>query len=159
MCPSSIQSDNSIESYRVYDLLQTDRHFRKNHFFWLRGSHNVKIWWKFPVIFHIKLIPSQPWWECKKWKNAFYCAKTAPNSALNRRSVVIFDRLWANAATISNRAFSCSNFYAKCWIHYFMISSRWQLSHATSIYGRPKSFFGLFLYFLEQLPNMGDQRV
>ena len=26
---------------------QTDRHFRKNRFFLLRGSQNVKIWWKF----------------------------------------------------------------------------------------------------------------
>ena len=26
---------------------QTDRHFRKYRFFWLRGSQNVKIWWKF----------------------------------------------------------------------------------------------------------------
>ena len=25
---------------------QTDRHFRKNRFFWLRGSQNVKIWWE-----------------------------------------------------------------------------------------------------------------
>ena len=47
VCPSSIQFDNSIESYRVYDLQHTGRHFRKNHFFWLRGSQNVKIWWKF----------------------------------------------------------------------------------------------------------------
>ena len=28
--------NNSIESYGVYDL-QTDRHFRKNRFFWLKG--------------------------------------------------------------------------------------------------------------------------
>ena len=40
---SSIQSDKSVESYRVYDLLQTDRHFRKNRFFSLIGSQNVKI--------------------------------------------------------------------------------------------------------------------
>ena len=46
---------------------QTDRHFRKNHFFWLKGSQNVKIWWKFWVIFHIKLIPSHPCRECQKW--------------------------------------------------------------------------------------------
>ena len=46
---------------------QTDRHFRKNPFFGLRGSQNVKIWWNFrKSIFHIKPIPSHPWWECKK---------------------------------------------------------------------------------------------
>ena len=48
-------------------------------------------------------------------KKPFYCAEAALNSALNRRSVVVFDRLWANAAPISNRAFSCSNFHAKWW--------------------------------------------
>ena len=48
---------------------QTDRHFRKNCFFWLRGSQNVKISWKFRVIFHIKPIPSHPWWKCKKIQN------------------------------------------------------------------------------------------
>ena len=67
---SSIQSDNSIESYAAHDLLQTDRHFRKNRFFWLRGCQNVKIWWKFRNYFHIKLIPSHPWWECKKIQNS-----------------------------------------------------------------------------------------
>ena len=43
----SIQSDNYIDTYWVYDLLlQTDRQSRKNRFFWLRGSQKVKIWWK-----------------------------------------------------------------------------------------------------------------
>ena len=40
VCPSSIQSDNSIESYRVYDLLQTDRQtdtFVKTTFFYSGG--------------------------------------------------------------------------------------------------------------------------
>ena len=45
---------------------QTDRHFRKNPFFWLRGSQNVKIWWKFRMsFFTLKPIPSHPGWECK----------------------------------------------------------------------------------------------
>ena len=54
---------------------QTDRHFRKNHFFWLRGSQNdlMKI---SKVIFHIKQIPSLPWWECKNKIFCFFCKYT-----------------------------------------------------------------------------------
>ena len=55
------------------------------------------------------------------WKYPFYCTETAPKSALNRRRVVVYDRLWANAPPISNRAFSCSNAHAKWWIHCFLI--------------------------------------
>ena len=58
------------------------------------------------------------------WKNTFYCAGTVPNSALHRRRDVLFDQLWANAVSISNRAFLCSNIYAKWWIHYLLISFR-----------------------------------
>ena len=47
------------------------------------------------------------------WKNPFYCAETVSNSALSRQRVVVFERLWANAVPISNRAFSCSNVHAK----------------------------------------------
>src|SRR5687768_7015403 len=32
-------------------------------------------------------------------------------------------------------------------------------AHATSLYDRPKPFCGLFLCFLEKLPNLGYQRV
>ena len=72
MSPSSIQSDNFIESFPVYELQtdrQTDRRFRKNRFFWLRGSQNVKIWWKFRKSFFIwnqHLLIS---WECKNLWN------------------------------------------------------------------------------------------
>ena len=79
------------------------------------------------------------------WKNPFYCAETDLNSALNRRRVVVLDRLWANAVPISNRAFSCSNAHAKWRIHCLLISSRCQLSHTTLIYNRPEPFCGPFL--------------
>ena len=75
------------------------------------------------------------------WKTPFNCAETAPNS------VVVFDRLWANAIPISNRAFSCSNVHVKRWIHCLLKYLRCQLSHATSIYNRPKPFCGIFLCF------------
>ena len=71
--------------------------------------------------------------------------------------IVVSDRLWANMVPISNRAFSCSNVHAKWWIHCLLISLRCHLSYATSMYDRPKPFCGLFLCFLEQLPNLGDQ--
>ena len=67
------------------------------------------------------------------WKYPFYCAETAPNSALNRRRVVIFYRLWVNAVPISNRAFSCLNVHTKWWIHYLLISSMWQLLYLTQL--------------------------
>ena len=47
--------------------------------------------------------------------------------------------------SISNRAFSCSNVHAKWCIYCLLISSRCQLSHATSIYVWLKPFCGLFL--------------
>ena len=49
---------------------QTDRHFRKNHFFLTRGvSKRQDLMQISKVIFHIKLIPSHPWWE---YKNVYY---------------------------------------------------------------------------------------
>ena len=45
---------------------QTDRHFRKNPFFLTQGVSKRKDLMKISkVIFHIKPIPSHPWWECK----------------------------------------------------------------------------------------------
>ena len=70
--PPPPKSNNSIESYRVYDLLlllllQADRHFRKNLFFFNQGVSKrwdlVKI---SKVIFQIKRIPFHLWWDCKK---------------------------------------------------------------------------------------------
>ena len=65
-------------------------------------------------------------------------AKTVANNVLNRRCVVVFDQLWANAASALNTAFSLTNVHAKWWIHCLLISSTPLLSHATSIYDRPK---------------------
>ena len=98
-------------------------------------------------------------WSHTAWKNPFYCAETVPSSVLNCRRVAVFDRLWANAVTISNRAFSCSNVQAKWLIDCLLLSSRCQLSHATLIYNRPKPFYGVFLYFLKQQSDLGDQSV
>ena len=52
-----------------------------------------------------------------------------------------------NCVTILNRAFSCSNVYAKWWKHCLLISLTYQLSHVTLIYDRPKQFCGLFFTF------------
>ena len=48
---------------------------------------------------------------------------------------------------------------AKLQTHYFLISSRCQLSHETLIYDRPKLFYGLLLFFLKQLMILCDQSV
>ena len=58
-------------SYRQTDR-QTDRHFRKNPFFLTQGFSKRKDLMKISkVIFHIKPIPSHPWWECKKFSNLY----------------------------------------------------------------------------------------
>ena len=90
-------------------------------------------------------------------KNPIYFAWTVLNSALNRRCVVVFDRLWANAASTFNTAFSLINVHAKLWMHSLQLSPL--LSHAISICYQPQRFYGLFLYFLEQLPNSGNLSV
>ena len=81
------------------------------------------------------------------WKNPFYCANKALNSALSGRHVVVFDRLWANKVPISNRAFSYSNVYAKWLIHCLLITLKCQLSCETSIHDHPKPFCGLLYVF------------
>ena len=81
------------------------------------------------------------------WKNPFCCAETASNSALNCRRVVVFHRLWANAEPISNRAFSCSNFYTKWWIHCLLIYLRCHLSHAISFTIGENHFVDFFYVF------------
>ena len=42
-------------------------------------------------------------------KTYFCCVETVANNALNRRRVVVFDRLWANAAPILNTSFLLTN--------------------------------------------------
>ena len=42
-------------------------------------------------------------------KTPFCCVQPVLNNALNRRRVVVFDRLWANAAPTLNIAFSLTN--------------------------------------------------
>ena len=79
-------------------------------------------------------------------KTPFCCIKTLANIALNRWRV-IFDRLWANMTLTLNKDFSLTNIHAKWWIHYLLISSTPPLSHATSIYYRPKRVCGVFFVF------------
>ena len=88
-------------------------------------------------------------------KIPFRCVKTVANNALNRWCIVIFDRLWANAAPTLNRAFSLTNIQAKWWIHCLLTSTTALLSHVTSIYDRPKQVCGIFWCFPGQLPNLG----
>ena len=42
-------------------------------------------------------------------KNSFCCVERVADNSLNRRHVVIFDRLWVNTATTLNTAFSLTN--------------------------------------------------
>ena len=81
-------------------------------------------------------------------KTPFCCIETAANNALNRRCVVVFDRLWANAAPTLSTAFSLTNVHAKRWIPCLLISSNPLLSHSISIYDRPKRVCGVFFFFL-----------
>ena len=80
-------------------------------------------------------------------KNPFCCVETVANNALNHHCVVVFDQLWVNTVPTSDIAFSLTNIYAKWWIHCLLISSPPLLSHATSIYNRPKWVCGAFLVF------------
>ena len=89
-------------------------------------------------------------------KTPFCCVETVANNALNCLHVVVFDRLWANAAPTLNTAFSLINVYAKWWIHCLLISSTPLLSLANSIYDWPKR---IFWCFPGQLPNLGDLSV
>ena len=77
-------------------------------------------------------------------RTPFCCVETVANNALNRRCVVVFDRLWANAAPTLNTAFSLTNVHAEWWLHYLLISSTPLLSHVTSIYNWPKRVCGVF---------------
>ena len=72
-------------------------------------------------------------------KTPFSCVETIANN--RRRHVVVFDRLWANAAPALNTIFLSTNVHAKWWIHSLLISSNRLLSLATSIYDQ---FFGFF---------------
>ena len=92
-------------------------------------------------------------------KNSFCCVKTVASNALNRWRIVVFDRLWANAAPTLNTAFSMTNVYSKWQIHCLLISSIPLLTHATSIYDRPKLVDGVFRCFPGQLVNLSDLSV
>ena len=87
--------------------------------------------------------------------NSFYSFKTVGNNALNRRRVVVFDWQWANTAPTLNITFSSTNVHAKWWIHFLLLSSTPLLSHATSIYDRPKRFCWVFWCFPKQLLHLG----
>ena len=82
-------------------------------------------------------------------KPLFCCVETVSNNALNRRRIVVSDRLWAKVSTTLNTAFSLTNVYAKWRIHCLLIPSTPLLSHATSIYDRPKRACGGFGVFRE----------
>ena len=88
-------------------------------------------------------------------KTPLCCIETVANKALNCQHIV-FDQLWANTAPTLNTAFSLTNVNVKWWIHSLMVSSTSLLSHATSIYDRPKWVCGVFWCFLGQLLNLGD---
>ena len=80
-------------------------------------------------------------------KTLFCCVETIANNVLNRRRIVVLDRLWAKAAPTLNTAFSLTNIHAKWWIQCLLTSSTRLLSQATSIYDQPKrvvEFFGIF---------------
>ena len=74
-------------------------------------------------------------------KTHFCCVETVANNALIRLRFVVLDRLWTNAAPTSNTAFSLTNVHAKS---HLLISSSSLLSHATTIYDRPKRICGVF---------------
>ena len=92
-------------------------------------------------------------------KTPFCCVETLANNALNRRRIVVFDWLWANAEPTWDTAFSLTNVHAKWWLHCSLISVIHLLSHATSIYDRLKRVCGVFWCFPGQLPNLGDLSV
>ena len=89
-------------------------------------------------------------------KTPFCCVEIVANNALNRWCVVVFDRLWANAAPTLNTAFSLTNMHAKWWIYCLLISSTPLLSHTNSICDWPKRVCGVFWCFSGQLPNLSD---
>ena len=89
-------------------------------------------------------------------KIPFCCVETVANNALNRRNVDVFDWLWPNTAPTLNTAFLLTNVHAKWWLDCQLISSTILLSHATSIYDRPKRVCGVFWCFPGELPNLGD---
>ena len=89
-------------------------------------------------------------------KHPFCCVETVANNALNHRCIVVFGWLLANTAPTFNAAFSLTNVHAKWWIYFLLISSTPLLSHATSIYNRPKQVCGDFWCFLEQLLYLGN---
>ena len=80
------------------------------------------------------------------WQPIWFHIETVTSNALNRRRIVVFDRLWENAAPTLNTAFSLTNFHAKCWIYCLLIYSTSLLSPATSIYDWPKRVWGGFFF-------------
>ena len=90
-------------------------------------------------------------------KSPFCCIKTVANNALNRWCVVVFDRLWANAAPILNTAFSSKNVNAKWWIHCLLISPTPLLSHVFNLRSAKRSLcsFGCFPGLLSNLGDLG----
>ena len=81
--------------------------------------------------------------------------ETVLNNTLNCW-LIVFDWLGEDMAPTLNTVFSLTDIHTKWWIHCLLISSTPLLSHATSIYGRPKWVCSVFWCFLGQLPNMGD---
>ena len=69
-------------------------------------------------------------------KTPFCCVKTVANNALNRRDV--FDQLWVKHDTHFEHSFLIKKCPCKMVTTLLLISSTLQLSHATSIYDRPK---------------------
>ena len=92
-------------------------------------------------------------------KTSFCSVETVANNTQNRRRVVVFDRLWANAAPTFKTAFLLTNVHAKWWIHCLLISSASLQSHSTSIYDQPRWVCEVFWCFPGQLLNLGDLSV
>ena len=71
-------------------------------------------------------------------------------------ALLFFYRLWANAVPTLNTTFSMTNVCTKWWTRCLLISLISLLSHATSIYDRPKWVYGVFRCFQGQQPNLNN---
>ena len=92
-------------------------------------------------------------------KTPFCCVETVANYALNRRCVVVFDRLWAIAAPTLNTAFSLTNFHANDeYTAFRYLQLLCYLIQLEFTIGQNK-FVGSFCVLPGQLPHLGDLRV
>ena len=116
--------------------------------FWEKRAQSLKTGW---IIVSINR-PREPlgpaaqklcWFRTNPFRKVFL---TCFRLEISNKQKIDFSKV-THRSTPLNRAFSCSNVHAKWWLHCLLKSLRCQLSHATSIYDRPKPFFGLFFVF------------